>query len=368
MKYAEIHDFRGIKNLTLENLGDINIFTGRNNVGKSTCLEAIALLSSGDNQFFDVLGKDVIDQILFQRSNSNLSWDYVTNVESDSATLISYELDSNGTKTSSHVFIAKNHENLKSAPEEEAIKLLHKKRTSEINDFFLNRISSDNEKLNDTTNQLHLYYKNEIECLAGIYQIRHSKFPIRADITNPPNYKSSKKVLYLTKLDGLEVLLHDVAIKNKVLHKSLEKIIEKIPHFKDLRKVEDHLQVFFDDGTDMPFFTMGDGLKAAIISTLATHTLENGILIMEEPENYLHPGLMQYLADELVHASKDFNTQIFISSHSNEFIKFILETKEKIDISVIQLTTFNNNVEAQVIKHDSAYEKLEELGMDLRGI
>lgn len=108
MKYAEIHDFRGIKNLTLENLGDINIFTGRNNVGKSTCLEAIALLSSGDNQFFDVLGKDVIDQILFQRSNSNLSWDYVTNVESDSATLISYELDSNGTKTSSHVFIAKN--------------------------------------------------------------------------------------------------------------------------------------------------------------------------------------------------------------------------------------------------------------------
>ena len=361
IKYVEIHNFRGIKNLTLENLGNINIFTGRNNVGKSTCLEAIALLSSGDNQFFDVLEKDIIDQILFQHSNSNLSWDYITNVKSDSATLNSYELDSNGTKTSSHVFIAKGSENLKSSPEEGAIKLLHEK-------FLQNRIVSDNKKLTDTTNQLHLYYKNEIECLTGVYRLRHLESPIRVNITNPQNHKSSKKILYLTKFDGLEVLLHDIAIKNKVLHKSLKKIIEKIPHFRDLRKVKDHLQVFFDGGIDMPFFTMGDGLKAVIISTLATHTLENGILIMEEPENYLHPGLMQYLADEFVHASNNFNTQIFISSHSDEFIKFILETKEKIDISVIQLTIFNNDIEAQIMKQDSAYEKLEELGMDLRGI
>lgn len=44
-----IHQFRGIKELKLENLNDINIITGDNNVGKTSILETINFLNGVDN-------------------------------------------------------------------------------------------------------------------------------------------------------------------------------------------------------------------------------------------------------------------------------------------------------------------------------
>lgn len=48
----EIRNFRNLKDFKITSLGDINLFTGKNNTGKSTILEAIALYASkGDLNF-----------------------------------------------------------------------------------------------------------------------------------------------------------------------------------------------------------------------------------------------------------------------------------------------------------------------------
>ena len=39
-----IQNFRGLKDLTIENLGRVNLLVGANNVGKTSVLEALALL------------------------------------------------------------------------------------------------------------------------------------------------------------------------------------------------------------------------------------------------------------------------------------------------------------------------------------
>ena len=39
-----INNFRGIDNLEIERLGRVSVLTGKNNVGKSTILEALFLL------------------------------------------------------------------------------------------------------------------------------------------------------------------------------------------------------------------------------------------------------------------------------------------------------------------------------------
>lgn len=44
MKIVEIKNYKGFKHLTLDNLARINLFVGKNNVGKSSLLEAIAIL------------------------------------------------------------------------------------------------------------------------------------------------------------------------------------------------------------------------------------------------------------------------------------------------------------------------------------
>ena len=44
IQQLQIETFRGIKELTIDNLGVVNILVGDNNTGKTTVLEAIQLL------------------------------------------------------------------------------------------------------------------------------------------------------------------------------------------------------------------------------------------------------------------------------------------------------------------------------------
>jgi len=48
---------------------------------------------------------------------------------------------------------------------------------------------------------------------------------------------------------------------------------------------------------------------------------ENRIIVIEEPENSLHPALQSKLADMFVEASKSFNTQLIIETHSEYLIR-----------------------------------------------
>src|ERR1700744_4596873 len=42
----EIRNFRNLKQLKIDSLGKINLFTGKNNTGKSTILEAVSLYAT----------------------------------------------------------------------------------------------------------------------------------------------------------------------------------------------------------------------------------------------------------------------------------------------------------------------------------
>jgi predicted ATPase len=44
-----VRNYRGLRDLTIEGLGRINVFTGKNNAGKTTLLEAIWLLCGAAN-------------------------------------------------------------------------------------------------------------------------------------------------------------------------------------------------------------------------------------------------------------------------------------------------------------------------------
>ena len=55
----EIHNFRGLKELCIDRLGRVNLLTGKNNVGKSSVLEALRLYARpGDaSELFDLLAE-----------------------------------------------------------------------------------------------------------------------------------------------------------------------------------------------------------------------------------------------------------------------------------------------------------------------
>ena len=354
-----IQGFRGLNDLKIDKMNAITVFTGKNNVGKSACLEAICLLMSGKNEFDDALGNDLIKTIIYRRATNPMAWTYLIHKGSERAFITSSEEESNTGKSETSIVVS---DVIEKTISESVLKNFLRKRESAKEDLFYTRPSRHSQI--EINSRIVVHYKGKTDTVAEVFTVDRTSHKVAASSHNSGD--GGAKVLFLPNAGTTEVGLHDMAAKSKGLHQALDSLSTKIANFKDLRKVEDHLRIFYNDGSNMPFFTMGDGIKASIIATLAIHAVDDGTIIMEEPENFLHPGLLNNLIDELILAADSRGTQIFLSTHNIELLERLLERNP--DISVVQLNELDGAVKARVMNRQMAWEQLEELGMDLRGV
>lgn len=87
----------------------------------------------------------------------------------------------------------------------------------------------------------------------------------------------------------------------------------------------------------------GDGLKSYVSTFLSLKAKGNEVLLIDEPEAFLHPPLARQLG-ELIGDFKD-EKQVFISTHSVEVLKGILSKSS--DVNVIRITqpeTYKNEI------------------------
>ena len=79
----------------------------------------------------------------------------------------------------------------------------------------------------------------------------------------------------------------------------------------------------------------GDGLKSFVSTFLSLNSKDTDILLLDEPEAFLHPPLARQLG-EMIGESCNEETTIFISTHSVEILKGILSKNQ--DVNVIRIT------------------------------
>ncbi len=79
-----VEGFRALQGRVEVPLKSITILTGRNNTGKSSLLEALAIASSALNGFRDGLGRDVFRQIV---QSKKLNWNLLVNTGSQHAAI-----------------------------------------------------------------------------------------------------------------------------------------------------------------------------------------------------------------------------------------------------------------------------------------
>ncbi|RLF21340.1 MAG: hypothetical protein DRN15_11370 [Thermoprotei archaeon] len=96
IKYINIRGFRGILNEISLHPARLNILVGRNNVGKSSILDAVSLVGSSLCDYEDVLGKNIIEGILLGKKK--IKPEHLINVQERSANIAM--LLSNGHVTS----------------------------------------------------------------------------------------------------------------------------------------------------------------------------------------------------------------------------------------------------------------------------
>ena len=76
-KKIRVSGFRGADDIVLDRLGRLNILVGRNNTGKSSCLEAVSLMSSGRDLFKNAFGESTLERILGRRVGTDEGWKHL---------------------------------------------------------------------------------------------------------------------------------------------------------------------------------------------------------------------------------------------------------------------------------------------------
>jgi AAA15 family ATPase/GTPase len=71
---------------------------------------------------------------------------------------------------------------------------------------------------------------------------------------------------------------------------------------------------------NLPLPLMGEGLGRFLTILLRLNTSENGVLLIDEIENGLHHSVMQKVWAAIGHAARQYNVQVFATTHSWECI------------------------------------------------
>jgi AAA15 family ATPase/GTPase len=170
--------------------------------------------------------------------------------------------------------------------------------------------------------------------------------------------------------------LHDMVIKNKYIENDINDIIkfikEKIFYIEDIRRIKEGIYVKTSNENEyMPLSTMGDGFKALLKMSFTIALAKDGIVILEEPENSLHPGFLDIVAKTLVKNSD--SVQLFLSTHSLEFLYEILEKAEESkklnEVNIIRTHRKRykpDDVIIEVVDGKEAKERIDDIGEDLR--
>ncbi len=180
-------------------------------------------------------------------------------------------------------------------------------------------------------------------------------------------------------LDNLEQLKTSTEAK-ETLAKTIEDIIidEGLIHNLIRFGFSSIVLKIGDEMVEVPIDSMGDGFKSllSIIASIQRYQ-KDCVFLIEEPEVHMHPGYIQELTKYLIALSRKLKIQLFISTHSLDFINSILyddsindEDKEfiKSEFLLLRFDKFGETIVVESKDFDRSQEEINLLSNDLRGI
>ncbi len=412
---VEISDFRAITSLRIP-LTKINILVGRNNTGKTTVIEALALLLSSFNEYEDFIGRSILDLVAQHRGKP----EYLVKMGRSYAR-ISATLDTGRRIT---LYILKDLKEFKEIePEvingiEQALDLIadsaYQEKVSEIERKIkalkyrtehqltgLFTVKGSEEEIDTYKRKLDEYLKNRDRILsllrsylrrsialctvslvdntvANVYlRMKQRRFSIYEG--EEVELDEENRVYFTNlRLQPISVRMYgDKSLIEKLEELPIERVIELIeklrtliPYFYDYRNGMVILR--FGERKDVvPINVVGDGLLA-LLELFTPSIYGVRINLIEEPELHMHPGFLEAYTRELTKFAKERNIQYIMTTHSLEFLEYLLNSAKQQEmlneVSVIRLYRLpDGEIDYEVLSGEEAYDELEDLKGDLRG-
>ena len=113
--------------------------------------------------------------------------------------------------------------------------------------------------------------------------------------------------------------------------------------------------------------SFGDGMRRAAVLALSLSRTAGGVLLIDELEAGIHPGVLAEVMTRLRIAAQQADVQIIATTHSLEAIDAVLEATEGHDDSLVAYHLFPSDREDKVRRYDRAkLARLRTMGLDLR--
>ncbi len=373
-----IHQFRGLKELELKDLGQINLLVGVNNSGKTSVLEALSI-------YCDPL--DLRGWISTARQREEMFSSSRTPPLDALRWLFNKDTPDIG-----NIFISGDGDfdikKIKAAYEDiEGMFFPEKRRqfihmNEQINGDDDEQISEEEVVKKGLDLKIELYddqlqlFDEQAPIFADKYQLWENdfllskkptkkEFKLPISTVTPTSHRSnigqirllSEASFYNFKSDVLELLIQmDQNISDIVILLPPENISYRLNIYIQHKKL----------GL-VPLSSFGDGVRRLLHIALKLASVKGRILLIDELEATIHTEALQNSFQWLAKWSKEMNVQIFATTHSLEAIDSLLAVNnESLDLVLYRLEPKEN--QTKVVRHDwSRLKRLrEELGQEVR--
>ncbi len=146
------------------------------------------------------------------------------------------------------------------------------------------------------------------------------------------------------------------------------------PEVKDIEplKVGDRWVLHVVSGeAALPYYALGDGVRHALTYLMYLSSSRGNVLLLEEPELHMHPGLMGLVASAIVGTYAKRGNQVFLSTHSIELVDALIAEARRVelhdaDLKVHRLVMRGGKLHSEEYSLNEAEEARTKLEWDLR--
>lgn len=370
-----IKNYRAIDNMEYSPK-KINIIIGKNNTGKSTILKAISVLFSGPYPNYQFGPVYPYSDIITYEVKSNKAF---AQINSDTDEIILYKNLASVAPSNRELVIKELYLTLKKLTDLEVIDQNIYNLIFKYFDFFI-AFNKDNRVI------LRPYLKNPEQSTFQKFLEEYNKVIQNkpSNINNFINWVYGFPVLqeksHFRNINNVFFLTHEIKCFRNLIADERELITletfsknnDLIPNLERLSKT--YVITKESDGNlqFIPYTNYGDGFIVLLNTLTYLLKAQNGILLIEEPENHLHPGYLSVFIEAIFQYSEKLNIQIFMTSHSTDLIDDVLnyaksEKKEQDILFSLMIRRPNNEIEKIDYDFSKADKYTNELKLDLRG-
>ncbi|MFN8359920.1 MAG: AAA family ATPase [Candidatus Kapaibacterium sp.] len=331
----EIRNFRNLKELRITSLGRVNLFIGKNNTGKSTILEALAIYASKGEfkTIFELLeergeyvsveairqseaGKNITDYNM--QALSTLFTDRVISFDKKYGISISQIDPSIHQEENSEHYVMM----LRFVPF----------RTEVVDDGQGGRIRRRNFMLQDDALQEAQHDNLDTGFMrmgGGFFSTTSLDKILNDNVAYTDNGRKDNFQFIKTNTIDRNInskLFDSIALTDKEQYvvdalKIIEPTTERIAFVGNTSQERVAVIKLANNPRILPLRSMGDGMNRILTIILAMVNADNGFLLIDEFENGLHYTTQEQLWKVIFSLAKQLNIQVFATTHSEDCIR-----------------------------------------------